>query len=62
MCKHTYTHSYTVEHNSAVKKIEIRPFAATWMQLVVAKGNQEIIILSQKEKNKCNIISLTREI
>ena len=62
MCIHTYTHSYTVEHNSAIKKNEIRPFAATWMQLVVAKGDQEIIILSQKEKNRHNMISLIREI
>ena len=33
------------------KKNEIKPFAATWMDL-------EIIILSQKEKDKYHIISL----
>ena len=39
---------------SAIKKNEIMPFAATWMQL-------EIIILSevrQKEKDKYHVISL----
>ena len=45
---------YTMEYYSAMKKNEIMPFAATWMQL-------EIIILSevnQKEKDKYYMISL----
>ena len=45
---------YTMEYYSAIKKNEIMPFAATWMQL-------EIIILSeviQKEKDKYHMISL----
>ena len=45
---------YTMEYSSAIKKNEIMPFAATWMQL-------EIIILSeasQKEKDKYHMISL----
>ena len=45
---------YTMEYYSAIKKNEIIPFAATWMQL-------EIIILSevsQKEKDKYHMISL----
>ena len=45
---------YTMEYYSAIKKNEIMPFAATWMQL-------EIIILSevsQKEKDKYHIMSL----
>ena len=45
---------YTVEYYSAIKKNEIMPFAATWMQL-------EIIILSeigQKKKDKYPVISL----
>ena len=43
-----------MEYHSAIKKNEIIPFAATWMQL-------EIIILSkvsQKEKDKYHIVSL----
>ena len=42
---------YTVEYYSAIKKNEIMPFTATWMDL-------EIIILSkvnQKEKDKYHI-------
>ena len=45
---------YTMEYYSAIKRNEIMPFAATWMQL-------EIIILSevgQKEKDKNHVISL----
>ena len=46
---------YTMEYYSALKKNEIMPFAATWVQL-------EIIVLSevsQKEKDKYHMISLT---
>ena len=45
---------YTMEYYSAVKKNEIMPFAATWIQL-------EMIILSevsQTEKDKYHMISL----
>ena len=45
---------YTMEYFSAIKKNEIMPFAATWMDL-------EIIILSevsQTEKDKYHMISL----
>ena len=46
---YTYIHTYTVEYYSAIKKNEIMPFAATWMQLV-------IIILSEVRKRKTNTI------
>ena len=49
---------YTMEYYSAIKKNEIIPFVATWMQL-------EIIILSevsQKEKDKYHMISCIRGI
>ena len=49
---------YSMEYYSAIKKNEIMPFAATWMDL-------EIIILSevsQTEKDKYHMMSLTRGI
>ena len=45
---------YTMEYYSAIKKNDIMPLAATWMEL-------EILILSevsQKEKDKYHMISL----
>ena len=45
---------YTMEYYSAIKKNEVMPLAATWMDL-------EIIILSEvseKEKAKYHMISL----
>ena len=48
---HTHTYTHTQEYYSAIKKKEIMPCVATWMDL-------EIIILSevsQKEKDKYHI-------
>ena len=45
---------YAVEYHSAIKKNEIMPFAATWMDL-------EMIMLSevsQTEKDKYHVMSL----
>ena len=45
---------YTIEYYSAIKKNEIMPFAATWVEL-------ETLILSEvshKEKDKYHTISL----
>ena len=47
-------HIYTMEYFSAIKKNEVAPFAATWMDL-------DIIILSelsQTEKDKYHMILL----
>ena len=49
-----YTHTHIMEYYSAIKKNEMMPFAATWMDL-------EIIIISevsQTEKGKYPMISL----
>ena len=40
---------YTMEYYSAIRKNEIMPFAATWMDL-------EIIMLSKVSQTKTNII------
>ena len=47
-------YTYTMEYYSAIKKNNVMPFVAAWMQL-------EMIILSevnQKEKNNYHMISL----
>ena len=51
-------HIFSAEYYSAMKKNEIMPFVATWTQLKI------IIIskVSQKEKDKYHMASLTCEI
>ena len=54
VCVHTHTHTHTREYYSAIKKNEILPFAAAWLNL-------EGIMLSeinQTEKDKYCVISL----
>ena len=48
------SHIYTIEYYSAVKWNRIMAFAATWMQLDILM----LIVVSQKEKDKCHVISL----
>ena len=42
---YSHTHVHTMEYYSAIKKNEVMPFAATWMDL-------EIIILSEIRKGQ----------
>ena len=54
MNKEDVVYKYTVEYYSAIKRNDIMPFAATWLDL-------EIIILSevsQAEKDKYHMISV----
>ena len=44
-----------MEHYSAIKKNEIMPFVATWVNLEIITLNE----VSQKEKDKYYMISLT---
>ena len=46
---HIYTHIYTMEYYSAIKKNEVMPFITTWMDL-------EIITLNEVSQRKTNII------
>ena len=43
-----------MEYYSAIKKNEIRPFAATWMDLEIVRLSE----VSQTEKQKYRMISL----
>ena len=52
------TYIYIMEYYSAIKKNEILPFAATWMDLEGIRLNE----VSQTEKDKYCLISLICEI
>ena len=49
---------YTMEYYSAIKKNQIMPFAATWVNL----ENIVLSEISQKEKDKYHMTSLMCEI
>ena len=51
----THTHTHTLEYYSAIKKNEVLPFAATWMDL----ENIMLSEISLTEKDKYCMISLT---
>ena len=55
MRAHTHTHTHTPEYYSAVKKNEILPLAATWIDL----EGKMLSDISQREKEKYCMISLT---
>ena len=46
---HTHTHTHTQKYYSIIKKNNIMPFVATWMDL-------EIIVLNEVSQRKTNII------
>ena len=50
----TMWYIYTMEYYSAIKKNDIMPFAATWMELDTLILSE----ISQKEKDKYHMISL----
>ena len=53
---HTYIHTYlhTMEYYLAIKKDEIMPFAAKWMDLQIVI----LSLVSQQETDKYHMISL----
>ena len=53
--KEDVVYIYTMEYYLVIKKNEILPFVATWMDLEIIILNQ----VSQTEKDKYHMISLT---
>ena len=59
VCAHTHTLSlFSLEYSSAIKKIDIMPFSATWRDLEIIKLSD----LSQAKTDKYHMISLTHGI
>ena len=54
VCVHARVCVYTMEYYSAIKKNEIMPFAATWLELETLILNE----VSQKEKDNYHVVSL----
>ena len=52
---HTHTHTHTQEYHSAIKKNEIMPFGATWVDLEGIMLSE----ISQTEKDKLRMTLLT---
>ena len=52
---HTHTHTHTLEYHSAIKKNEIMPFGATWVDLEGIMLSE----ISQTEKDKFCMTLLT---
>ena len=53
-CARVHTHTHTHEYYSAIKKNEIRPSAATWMDAETVKLSE----VSQTEEEKYHVASL----
>ena len=62
--EHTHTHTHTLEYNSAIKKKEILPFAAIWMEGKLLSALEGIMLsdISQIKKDKDCMMLLTCEI
>ena len=56
--KHTHSHSHTMKYYSVIKKNEILPFAATWMDL----ENIILSVVSQRERQILCMIPLIHRI
>ena len=54
VCARACTHTHTHEYYSAIKKNEIRPSAATWMDAETVKLSE----VSQTEEEKYHVASL----
>ena len=55
ICIYTHTYIYTMEYYSTIKKHEILPFAAMWVDL----ENIMLSEISESERDRCRMISLT---